>query len=68
MKRPTFPLTIKSIDGEDETVENERELALALEWFDSTDGDETIQVVDATGAKVIVVIEAFKILRLEVAE
>jgi hypothetical protein len=67
VRRPTFPLTIKSDDGEIETVDNEVELCRQLEWFDSTDGDNTVQVVDATGASVVVVIEAFEIRRLEVA-
>jgi hypothetical protein len=66
VKRPTFPLTIKTDDGESESVETERELALQLEWFDSTAGDDTVQVVDATGAKVTVVIKACEILRLEI--
>ena len=66
--KPQFPLRILSRDGTEEHAESRDELVQTLEWFDSEDGDASVQVVDALGRPVLVRIEALqlKALRLKV--
>lgn len=66
--RPTFPLRIRAVGGREEVVANEEELARSLEWFDSTQSDGTVSVIDAHGRPVVLLIEALKIKVLEVHE
>jgi len=65
--KPEFPL--KTFDSEDNTEElfaNEEELACTLEWFDSADTDETIQVTDSKGRPVRLKIEQLKIISCKI--
>ena len=65
---PQFPLTIKTTDGGAETVDTLEDLAMALEWFDSSNSDGSISVVDAKGRDVSVKIEAMQVERLQVTD
>jgi ABC-type Fe3+-hydroxamate transport system substrate-binding protein len=63
---PEYPLHIWTCDEPEELVHTEVELATSLEWFDSTDGDETVRVTDARGRPVTVKIEATRVEVLKV--
>ncbi len=65
--KPEFPLRV--FDPEDNTDElfvNEEELACTLEWFDSTDTDETMQVTDSKGRPVRLKIKQLQTIVCEI--
>ena len=65
--KPEFPLrAFDSEDNNEELFANEEELACTLEWFDSTDADETIQVTDNKGRLVRLKIEQLQIIVCEI--
>jgi hypothetical protein len=70
-ERPQFPLRIQYYDPpgtleRTEVVVNETELACELEYFDSSDGDDTVRITDALGRPVTLSIEATRITAFRV--
>ncbi len=65
--KPEFPLrAFDSEDNNEELFANEEELVCTLEWFDSTDADETIQVTDSKGRPVRLKIKQLQIIICEI--
>lgn len=65
-KCPKYPISVLfAEDSEIEIYKTESELVTALEWFDSSDPEWKAQVVDVTGVKVYLKVEALKIVKLE---
>ena len=57
-EKPEFPLTITwHEDSESESFKNEIDAACTLEWFDSTDKDSAVSVVDSQGRPVTLLVE-----------
>lgn len=64
---PQYPITVTLEDGTVWRFENEDELACSLEWCNTRD-EEGVSAVDAMDRKTTVVVEAFKVVVLEVEE
>ncbi len=57
--KPSYPIKIKFLeDGNEWVLADETELAQNLEWFDSNDEDENVEVSDRNGQSVELVVEA----------
>jgi hypothetical protein len=62
IEKPSFPIIISwHEDGDVESFKNEIDAACTLEWFDSTDKDFDVTVVDSNGKPVILVVEELEI-------
>jgi len=65
MKRqnyPEFPLTISFLeDGDKWVLDNEEEVAVNLEWFNSEDPEEKAIVKDKKGRPVKIIVESLEI-------
>jgi hypothetical protein len=61
-KKPEFPLTITwHEDSESESFKNEIDAACTLEWFDSTDKDSAVSVVDSQGRPVTLIVKQLEV-------
>jgi len=66
--KPQYPITVLFKESGDRWVlDNEQELAINLEWFDSTDPEEDAEVTDALGRAVEVVVEKLELKRCVLA-
>ena len=64
--KPKYPITVLfSEESKVETYNSELELVTSLEWFDSSDPEWQVKVIDKTGASLVLKVEALKILMLE---
>lgn len=61
---PLYPLTVKFSTGEVETFANEQEVCFNLEWIDSDDVEDPIEVTDAHGRRVRLQVVALQIITL----
>lgn len=64
-ERPVFPLTVRFPDGETVVVEDRLDAECNLEWLDSDDPDDPVEVLDAQGRSVRLRIEGLEIQTLE---
>lgn len=65
IEQPLFPLTVKFSDGETVVVEDRLDAECNLEWLDSDDPEDPVEVLDALGRPVRLQIEGLKIQNLE---
>ena len=65
IKQPRFPLTVKFSDGETVIVEDRLDAECNLEWLDTDDPEDPVEVQDALGRPVRLQIEGLKIQVLE---
>jgi hypothetical protein len=63
--KPVFPLHIHYSDGEELVLETTEDVEVALEWFDSDDGDMTAAVVDDLGRPVRLKVERLRLITCE---
>ena len=65
-QKPEYPLTVYFEDtGETCSYENEEEIVTSLEWFDSEDKKDKVNVTDSRGRLVRLKIERLEIVILE---
>jgi len=68
-EEPEFPITVTFPEmGKQWRFSTKQQLANHLEWFDSSDPDETAVIVDAKGRHVRVKVEALQLIELSLAE
>ncbi len=61
--RPVFPITITFHEDSDEWIlDNERELAYNLEWFDSQDPEQRASAVDHLNRRVWIKVEKLTLI------
>lgn len=65
---PRFPLTIQFSDGEVEVVATEEEACCQLEWLDSDDPEDPVNVTDCEGRRVRLKIVALQITTCELQQ
>lgn len=63
-EKPQFPLKVKYSDGSVVRVENEIEAARNLEWLDTENTEDPVEVIDRLGRQVTLVIEFLEIKEL----
>ncbi|MEH6393318.1 hypothetical protein [Pseudoalteromonas sp.] len=64
--KPKYPITVLlNESAEIESYKSEIELVTSLEWFESENSQWQAKVIDKTGARVVLKIEALKLLELE---
>jgi hypothetical protein len=66
--RPRFPLTVEFSDGETLVVEDNLDAERNLEWLDTDDPQDPVQVQDALGRPVRLRIEGLRIKALELLQ
>jgi hypothetical protein len=66
--RPQFPLAVEFSDGETLLVEDIQDAECNLEWLDTDDPEDQVQVRDALGRQVRLRIEGLKIKTLELRQ
>ena len=66
--QPEFPLTVSFADGSTLELKTVDDIATELEWFDSEDCPEEATVRDRLGRRVLLLVEALKVVRNELAE
>ena len=67
-EQPVFPLTVRFSDGETVVVEDQLDAECNLEWLDSDDPEDPVEVLDALGRTVRLQIEGLKIQTLELVD
>jgi hypothetical protein len=61
-EKPEFPIkVIWHEDAEHEFFKNEIDAACTLEWFDSTDKDSAVSVVDSQGRPVTLIVKQLEV-------
>ncbi len=65
---PKFPLTVQYSDGEAEVVESEEDACCQLEWLDSDDPENPVNVTDCEGRRVRLKIVALQITVCELQQ
>lgn len=63
--RPQFPLTLIYSDGEECVVDSKIDLERDIEWLDTEDEEEPVEVKDALGRSVVVKMRFLQIEKLE---
>ncbi len=63
--QPRFPLTIIYSDGEECLVDSKVDLERDIEWLDTEDAEEPVEVKDALGRSVVVKMRFLQIEKLE---
>jgi hypothetical protein len=62
---PVYPITVRWPDDVPDVYDNPNDLACNLEWFDSEDPAEPIEVVDGLGRPVRLEVEKLEIIACE---
>lgn len=65
--KPCYPIRVQwTEDGETWCLENEKDVCRELEWFDSTKERDAAVVIDASGRRVRLIVEALEIKTCEI--
>ena len=67
-EHPVYPITVRDLEtGETDSFNSEIELITGLEFFDSKDPEEKVEVSDSMGRRVILKIWRLKIVDFKLA-
>lgn len=67
-EQPVFPLTVRFSDGKRVVVEDRFDAECNLEWLDSDDPEDPVEVLDGQGRSVRLRIEGLEIQTLELID
>lgn len=67
-EQPVFPLAVRFSDGETAVLEDRLDTECNLEWLDSNDPEDPVEVLDAQGRSVHLRIDGLEIQTLELVD